>query len=411
MSKAVIIGGGAAGMAAAIAAAGQGHEVHLYEKNEKLGKKVYITGKGRCNVTNACDVSEMMQNVVTNPRFLYSSFYGFTNQDMMNLLEQGGCPLKVERGGRVFPVSDKSSDVISALAGQMEDLGVKVYLHKEVKDLLVSDGSCKGILLSGGLQVEADSVIVATGGLSYPATGSTGDGYRFAKEWGHRVTETSPALVPFYVKEDVVQRLQGLSLKNIQAVVLDGKKEIYREFGEMLFTHFGVSGPVVLSASSFGARIIRKRPLTLSIDLKPALSEEQLDARIRRDFEEAANKQFKNALSKLYPSKLIPVIIERSGISPEKKVNEITRQERMNLVEATKHFTLTLTGLRGYEEAIITQGGVDVKEIHPATMESKKVKGLFFAGEVLDLDGVTGGFNLQIAWSTGWAAGSHIEYV
>jgi len=411
MSKAVIIGGGAAGMAAAIAAAGQGHEVHLYEKNEKLGKKVYITGKGRCNVTNACDVSEMMQNVVTNPRFLYSSFYGFTNQDMMNLLEQGGCPLKVERGGRVFPVSDKSSDVISALAGQMEDLGVKVYLHKEVKDLLVSDGSCKGILLSGGLQVEADSVIVATGGLSYPATGSTGDGYRFAKEWGHRVTETSPALVPFYVKEDVVQRLQGLSLKNIQAVVLDGKKEIYREFGEMLFTHFGVSGPVVLSASSFGARIIRKRPLTLSIDLKPALSEEQLDARICRDFEEAANKQFKNALSKLYPSKLIPVMIERSGISPEKKVNEITRQERMNLVEATKHFTLTLTGLRGYEEAIITQGGVDVKEIYPATMESKKVKGLFFAGEVLDLDGVTGGFNLQIAWSTGWAAGSHIEYV
>ena len=208
-----------------------------------------------------------------------------------------------------------------------------------------------------------------------------------------------------------MQRLQGLSLKNIQAVVLDGKKEIYREFGEMLFTHFGVSGPVVLSASSFGARIIRKRPLTLSIDLKPALSEEQLDARIRRDFEEAANKQFKNALSKLYPSKLIPVMIERSGISPEKKVNEITRQERMNLVEATKHFTLTLTGLRGYEEAIITQGGVDVKEIHPATMESKKVKGLFFAGEVLDLDGVTGGFNLQIAWSTGWAAGSHIEYV
>ena len=411
MSKAVIIGGGAAGMAAAIAAAGQGHEVHLYEKNEKLGKKLYITGKGRCNVTNACDVQGLLANVVTNARFLYSSFYGFSNKDIMELMERNGCPLKVERGNRVFPVSDKSSDVIAALAGQMEDLGVKVYLHKEVKDLLVSDGSCKGILLSGGLQVEADSVIVATGGLSYPATGSTGDGYRFAKEWGHRVTETSPALVPFYVKEDVVQRLQGLSLKNIQAVVLDGKKEIYREFGEMLFTHFGVSGPVVLSASSFGARIIRKRPLTLSIDLKPALSEEQLDARIRRDFEEAANKQFKNALSKLYPSKLIPVMIERSGISPEKKVNEITRQERMNLVEATKHFTLTLTGLRGYEEAIITQGGVDVKEIHPATMESKKVKGLFFAGEVLDLDGVTGGFNLQIAWSTGWAAGSHIEYV
>ncbi len=398
-------------MAAAIASAGQGHEVHLYEKNEKLGKKVYITGKGRCNVTNACDINELLQNVVTNPRFLYSSFYGFSNQDMMSLLERNGCPLKVERGNRVFPVSDKSSDVIQALAGQMKELGVEVSLHQEVKGLLVSHGICKGVVLSGGRHVEADGVIVATGGLSYPSTGSTGDGHRFAKEWGHTVTEMSPALVPFYVKEDVVQSLQGLSLKNIEAVILDGETEVYREFGEMLFTHFGVSGPVLLSASSFTARRIRKKPLTLSIDLKPALSKEQLDARILRDFDEAANKQFKNALSKLYPSKLIPVMIQRSGISPEKKVNEITRQERMNLVERTKGFTLTLTGLRGYEEAIITQGGVDVKEINPATMESKKVKGLFFAGEVLDLDGVTGGFNLQIAWSTGWAAGSHIEYV
>lgn len=397
-------------MAAAISAAGQGHEVHLYEKNEKLGKKVYITGKGRCNVTNACDVQEMLQSVVTNPRFLYSSFYGFTNQDMMNLLEQNGCPLKVERGNRVFPVSDKSSDVIFALSRQMKKLGVKIYLHEEVKKLLVTEGICKGALLSDRRHVDADAVVVATGGLSYPSTGSTGDGYRFAEKWGHTVTELSPGLVPFYVKEDVVQKLQGLSLKNIEAVILDGEKEIYREFGEMLFTHFGVSGPVLLSASSYGARRIRKHPLTLIIDLKPALSKEQLDARILRDFDEAMNKQFKNALSHLYPSKMIPVIIERSKISPEKKIHEITRQERMNLVEITKGFKLTLTGLRGYEEAIITQGGVDVKEINPATMESKKVKGLFFAGEVLDLDGVTGGFNLQIAWSTGWAAGSHIEY-
>lgn len=412
MSRVVIAGGGAAGMAAAIAAAQGGHQVHLYEKNEKLGKKVYITGKGRCNVTNACDTDTLLRNVVTNPRFLYSSFHGFTNQDIMNLLEQNGCPLKVERGNRVFPVSDKSSDVISALSRQMKRLGVRVSLLEEVKELLISDGRCTGIVLSDRAgAIEADAVIVATGGLSYPSTGSTGDGYRFAKACGHRVTDLSPALVPFYVKEEVVRDLQGLSLKNIEAVISDGKKEIYREFGEMLFTHFGVSGPVLLSASSFAAKAIRQRPLTLTIDLKPALSREQLDARILRDFEEASNKQFKNVLSHLYPSKLIPVMIEKSKIPPEKKVNEITRQERRNLVEATKAFTLTLTGLRGYEEAIITQGGIDLKEISPSTMESKKIKGLYFAGEVLDVDGVTGGFNLQIAWSTGWAAGSHIEFV
>ncbi|MCI9359631.1 MAG: NAD(P)/FAD-dependent oxidoreductase [Hungatella sp.] len=410
MSKVVIIGGGAAGMAAAIAAAGCGHQVHLYEKNEKLGKKVYITGKGRCNVTNACDTDTLLQSVVTNPRFLYSSFYGFTNQDIMNLLERNGCPLKIERGNRVFPVSDKSSDVISALSRQMKELGVHVYLHKEVKELLVSEGRCFGVVLSDREKhIQADAIIVATGGLSYPSTGSTGDGYRFARDCGHRVTELSPALVPFSVKEDVVQDLQGLSLKNIEAVIWDGKKEVYREFGEMLFTHFGVSGPVILSASSFAAKRIRKKHLTLSIDLKPALSREQLDARILRDFEEAVNRQFKNALSHLYPSKLIPVMIERSKISPEKKVNEITRQERLNLVEATKNFTLTLTALRGYEEAIITQGGIDLKEINPSTMESRKTKGLYFAGEVLDLDAITGGYNLQISWSTGWAAGSHVE--
>lgn len=410
MSKVLIIGGGAAGMAAAIAAAGCGHEVHIYEKNEKLGKKVYITGKGRCNVTNACDMEELMANVVTNSRFLYSSFYGFTNKDIMDLLERNGCPLKVERGNRVFPVSDKSSDVIAALARQMKELGVHVHLYSEVKKLLVEDGVCKGLILSKEKEkVYGDQVIVATGGISYEATGSTGDGYRFARESGHKVTETSPALVPFNVKEPVVKELQGLSLRNIEAVILDGKKEIYREFGELLFTHFGVSGPVVLSASSFVTKIIKQKALTLSIDLKPALDMEQLDARIRRDFEEFSNKQFKNALGHLYPAKLIPVMIERSGIAPEKKVNEITKGERQQLLEATKAFTLTLTGLRGYKEAIITQGGVSVKEINPSTMESKLVRNLRFAGEVLDLDAVTGGFNLQIAWSTGWAAGSHIE--
>ena len=398
-------------MAAAIAAAGSGHEVHIYEKNEKLGKKVYITGKGRCNVTNACDMEELMKNVVTNPRFLYSSFYGFTNQDIMDLLERNGCPLKVERGNRVFPVSDKSSDVISALSRQIRDLGVEVHLHEEVKELMVEDGVCGGIILSRNrAKVKADSVIVATGGLSYQATGSTGDGYRLAESCGHTVTDLYPALVPFNAKDDVVKELQGLSLRNIEAVIYDGKKELYREFGEMLFTHFGVSGPVVLSASSYVTKLIRKRPLTLSIDLKPALSREQLDARILRDFEEFSNKQFKNALGHLFPSKLIPVMIERSGISPEKKVNEITRQERARLAEVTKNFTLTLTGLRDYKEAIITQGGVAVKEINPSTMESRKVKGLYFAGEVLDLDAVTGGFNLQIAWSTGWAAGMAIPW-
>lgn len=398
-------------MAAAIAAAGSGHEVHIYEKNEKLGKKVYITGKGRCNVTNACDMEELMKNVVTNPRFLYSSFYGFTNQDIMDLLERNGCPLKVERGNRVFPVSDKSSDVISALSRQIRDLGVEVHLHEEVKELMVEDGVCGGIILSRNrTKVKADSVIVATGGLSYQATGSTGDGYRLAESCGHTVTDLYPALVPFNAKDDVVKELQGLSLRNIEAVIYDGKKELYREFGEMLFTHFGVSGPVVLSASSYVTKLIRKRPLTLSIDLKPALSREQLDARILRDFEEFSNKQFKNALGHLFPSKLIPVMIERSGISPEKKVNEITRQERARLAEVTKNFTLTLTGLRDYKEAIITQGGVAVKEINPSTMESRKVKGLYFAGEVLDLDAVTGGFNLQIAWSTGWAAGMAIPW-
>ena len=393
-------------MMAAYAAAKRGQTVRLYEKNEKLGKKIYITGKGRCNLTNGCEVEDLFANVVTNGKFLYSAFYGLTNRDVMELFEEWGCRLKVERGNRVFPVSDKSSDVIAAIAGAIRKAGVEIHLNEEVSSLELRDGRCVGVRMKGQKRpVEADAVIVATGGLSYPTTGSTGDGYRFAAEAGLAVTECLPALVPFEVLEDDPKELQGLALKNIEATVYNGKKVLYREFGEMLFTHFGVSGPVLLSASSYAAKALKKGTLSLSIDLKPALSGEQLDARILRDFEEAKNKQFKNALNHLYPLKMIPVIIARSGISPEKRVNEITREERQSLVRATKDFRLTLTGLRGYNEAIITQGGVSVKEIDPSTMESKKVPDLYFAGEVLDLDAVTGGFNLQIAWATGYAAG------
>ncbi len=400
-------------MAAAVAAAEHGHEVHIYEKNEKLGKKLYITGKGRCNVTNACGMEKMLEHVVSNPRFLYSSFYGFTNQDIMDLLERNGCPLKVERGERVFPVSDKSFDVISALYRQIKKQKVEVHLFTEVRGLEVRGGRCVGLCLAAkkrqGAETAAygDAVIVATGGLSYQSTGSTGDGYRFARECGHTVTELLPALVPLPVKEEEVRELEGLSLRNIEAVVSDGEKELYRGFGEMLFTHDGVSGPVILSASSYAAGSLKENALTLSVDLKPALTQEQLDARILRDFEEFSNKQFKNALIHLYPSRLIPVMIKRSGICPEKKVNEVTKQERRHLVELTKDLRFTLAGPGSFKEAVITQGGVSVREVNPSTMESKRVPGLYFAGEVLDVDAVTGGFNLQIAWSTGWAAGSH----
>lgn len=397
-------------MAAAIAAAENGHTVRILEKNEKLGKKLFITGKGRCNVTNDCDMETLFDSVVTNARFLYSAFYGFTNYDMMKLLKDAGCPLKTERGGRVFPVSDKSSDIINTLSGRLKALGVEVSLKNGIKRLWLEDGVLKGAILERqNEKVEADAVIVATGGFSYQATGSTGDGYRFAREAGHAVEELYPALVPFTTGEPEVKELQGLSLRNIEATVSDGKKELYREFGEMLFTHFGVSGPVLLSASSYVAKRLKKEKLFLTIDLKPALTAEQLDARILRDFDEFKNKQFKNSLGNLFPSKLIPVIIARSGILPEKKVNEITKEERRRLLEVAKGFKLTLTGLRGFEEAIITQGGIRVKEVNPSTMESKKVKNLYFAGEVLDLDAVTGGFNLQIAWSTGWLAGKSVE--
>ena len=414
MKKIIIIGGGAAGMMAAIAAAQNGCHVDLFEKNEKLGKKIYITGKGRCNVTNASDMETMLNQVVTNRKFLYSAFYRFTNEDMMKLLEQCGCPLKVERGNRVFPVSDKSSDVISALQEELKRLHVSIHLRKEVQQLLTSSGSesenvCSGIQLADGKKYYADAVIVATGGISYPSTGSTGDGYRFAKAVGHRITERRPALVPLTVQEAWVKELQGLSLRNVEVTIFSGKKKLYQEFGEMLFTHFGVSGPAVLSASSIVGKKLEKQPLTMQIDLKPALSEEQLDARILRDFNAAKNKQFKNALGGLYPAKLIPVIIRLTEISPDKPVNEILRPERQKIISITKKLSLTLTGVRDYNEAIITQGGINIKEINPTTMESKLVSGLYFVGEVLDLDALTGGYNLQIAWSTGYAAGNSIR--
>lgn len=409
MKQIVVIGGGAAGMMAAIAASNNGNKVTLFEKNEKLGKKIYITGKGRCNVTNASDMETLLTNVVSNRKFLYSAFYSFTNEDMVALLQSLGCPTKVERGNRVFPVSDKSSDVISALHKELVRKGVQIHFKSVVKSIDVKDGICQGVYFDDGKYKKADAVIVATGGISYPTTGSTGDGYRFAKETGHQVTSLSPALVPFQVKENWARSLQGLSLRNVDVRILSGKKELYHEFGEMLFTHFGVSGPAILSGSSLVGKYIKKENLTLSIDLKPALTLEQLDARIVRDFNECKNKQFKNALNQLFPAKLIPVMIALSQISPEKQVNEISKVERLRLVSLTKNFVLTLTGLRDYNEAIITQGGVKVKDINPTTMESKLVQGLYFAGEVLDLDALTGGYNLQIAWSTGYAAGSNIS--
>lgn len=392
-------------MMAAISAAESGKSVELFEKNEKLGKKLFITGKGRCNITNAADLEDFFPAVTSNPKFLYSAFYSFTNEQVIALFERLGVRTKVERGGRVFPVSDHSSDVIQALRGEMDRLGVNVHLRAEVKNLIIDERAAKGVTLSDGRKVYGDAVIVATGGISYPSTGSTGDGYRFAGKCGHKVTELSSSLVPMEVKEWYAGELMGLSLRNIEIRITDGKKKLYQEFGEMLFTHYGVTGPVILSASSIVGNRLKDKELTLHIDLKPALTEEQLDKRVLREFEANHNRQFKNAVDSLFPAKLRPVMVELSGIPEEKKVHEITKEERLKFVRLIKDFTMTLTGLRGYNEAIITKGGVSVKEIDPGTMESKLVKGLYFAGEVLDLDAVTGGYNLQIAWSTGYLAG------
>ncbi|MCI9437863.1 MAG: NAD(P)/FAD-dependent oxidoreductase [Lachnospiraceae bacterium] len=477
MSRVIVVGGGAAGMMAALAAAEKGCRVCLIEKNEKLGKKLFITGKGRCNVTNAADMETLFANVRSNAKFLYSAFYDYDNRAVMDFLEKAGCFLKIERGERVFPVSDHSSDVIAAFQRELKKRKVEVLLNTEVKELLLeageeaqaeavqerggeagqvgaagscqkegqagaagscqkaveagAAGSCqkagqagasgsrmKGVRLSNGKTLYGDSCIVCTGGISYPSTGSTGDGYRFAENAGHQVTQARPSLVPFNIKEKWCARLMGLSLKNVSLRMICDGREVYEGFGEMLFTHFGVSGPLVLSASSFygviggkGKKKARgygetEADTKLYIDLKPALDLEQLDRRLLRDFEANKGKQFKNALGGLFPASLIPVMVELSGIHPERKVNEVTREERRSFAALIKNLPLTVTGVRGFEEAIITRGGVSVREVHPSTMESKKVKGLYFAGEVLDVDALTGGYNLQIAWSTGHLAGS-----
>ncbi len=408
MERVIVVGGGAAGMMAAISAADGGAEVLLLEKNEKLGKKLFITGKGRCNVTNAADMETLLANVCTNRKFLFSAFYGYDNYAVMRFLEQAGCPLKTERGERVFPVSDHSSDVIAAFRRELERRGVQIMLHTEVEELLTettqtSPGQrVSGVCLKNGRWLAADRVIVCTGGISYPSTGSTGDGYRFAEETGHGVTERYPALVPFRTREDWCSRLMGLSLKNVAVRLECRGRNVYEGFGELLFTHFGVSGPLILSASSY---YVHGAETELFIDLKPAMDLELLDRRLLRDFEENKNRQFKNSLGALFPARLIPIMVALSDIHPDKKVNELTREERRRFAELMKKLPLTVTGTGGFAEAIITRGGVSVKDINPSTMESKKVKGLFFAGEVLDVDALTGGYNLQIAWSTGYLAG------
>ncbi len=405
MKKIIVIGGGAAGMLAAITAAESGADVLLLEKNEKLGKKIYITGKGRCNVTNACETEDLLKNVVTNRRFMYSALYAFTNLQTMDFFEECGVPLKVERGERVFPVSDKSSDVINGLARRLKRAGVTVKFNATVNKICVSDGSVTAVELQSGERLSCDACIVATGGLSYTSTGSTGDGYTFAKLCGHTVTECYPSLVGLKISEPFAKELEGLSLKNVSLKAVQGKKVLYDGFGELLFTADGISGPLVLSASAAVTDKMELGEVRVLLDLKPALSKDELDARILRDFEEAKNKQFRNALDKLLPQRLIRVIIGLCGIPEEKQVNSVTKQERAVLVDVLKGMEMHIKKTGGFNEAVITRGGVSVKEVNPSTMESKLTAGLYFAGEVLDVDALTGGYNLQIAWSTGYLAG------
>lgn len=409
MSKVVVVGGGAAGMMAAYQAAKNGHKVILVDKNEKLGKKIYITGKGRCNLTNAGELEQIFNNIMTNRKFLYSALYSFTNEDVINFFETNGMKTKIERGNRVFPVSDHSSDVISTVAKELRKNQVDIRLFTPVKDLIITNDKACGVLLENGEKIMCDSVIIATGGLSYPSTGSTGDGYRFAKDSGHTINKCEPSLVPMNIKEEWVKELQGLSLRNVNVRIINGKKKLYNELGEMLFTHFGVSGPLILSASAMINRKYFDENLKIIIDLKPALDMEQLNKRILRDFEEELNKQFKNSLNKLLPSKLIPVVINLSGIDPDKQVNTITKEERQKLAYQLKNLEISFNGFRGWNEAIITKGGISVKDINPSTMESKIVNNLYFCGEILDLDALTGGYNLQIAWSTGYLAGDSVR--
>ena len=405
MYDVIVVGGGAAGLMAAGTAASRGLKVLLTEKNDRPGKKILISGKGRCNITNNTDVEGLIENTPGNGTFLYSAFYTFSNMDIINLLNELGLETKVERGGRVFPVSDKAKDVVDALNKYVRENGAEIKYNSEVKSLKIADGQVTGVNLSDGSFIPSKKVIICTGGISYPGTGSTGDGYDMAKTVGHRIVDLKPSLVALVTKEEYIKELQGLSLRNIEITVTDKKgRKVYTDFGELLFTHFGLSGPVILSASRhilpYGYKDVK-----ISIDLKPALDEAKLDSRIQRDFEEYSRKQFKNALDDLLPQKLIPVILKLSQIPPDKFVNQITKAERNNLVMLLKHFEATVCGARSIKEAIVTAGGVDTREINPSTMESKLCKGLFFAGDVIDVDAYTGGFNLTIAFSTGHLAG------
>ena len=395
-------------MMAAIAAALNGNNVTIIEKNEKLGKKLYITGKGRCNVTNAGDLEDIRNHIVSNSKFMYSSLYEFSNADVYDFFENRGVKLKVERGNRVFPESDKSSDIIKALTGYINELGINVLLNTKVKDILIKESSFEGIKLDNDKEMFFDKCIVATGGKSYPVTGSDGDGYRWAENLGINIIKPVPSLVPFIIKEDDAKDMQGLSLRNIGIKILREERVIYSDEGELLFTHFGVSGPVILKASSVISGLNYKN-LKLLIDLKPGLDMDMLNKRLLRDFEKNNNKNFNNSLNDLLPKKMIKTVVERSKIDPYKKVNVITREERQALTNVIKNLEYTITGLRGFEEAIITKGGIDTVEINPKNFESKKIKGLHFIGEVLDVDATTGGYNLQIAWSSGFACGNSMK--
>lgn len=407
MSKVVVIGGGPAGTLAACVASKNGHEVTLIERNTRIGRKLMITGKGRCNVTNAVtDPKEVIDQVPVNGRFLFSALSQFMTYDTMDLFEGLGVPLKVERGNRVFPVSDKSVDIVDALARYLRECHVKQVVGR-VTSIKTTDGAVSSVVTEDGIEYLCDSVILATGGMSYQATGSTGDGYEISRNLGHNIVDLNPSLVPIESSDPCCKDMQGLALKNVEIRVVETKsgKVIYKDFGEMLFTHFGVSGPIILSASSHIRKMVDGQ-YALLIDLKPALSEEQLDFRVQRDFLEQQNKDFQNSLGGLLPSKMIPVVVEKCGIDPHKKVNQLTKQERHALVYTLKNFEIPLSKFRPINEAIITSGGVDTREINPKTMESKLVGGLFFAGEIIDVDAYTGGFNLQIAFSTGYLAGT-----